>query len=234
MADFVLVQGAWQGAWVWRRVLPGLWRAGHRAFAVPLTGVGERAHLMSKDIRLTTHVQDVVAVIEAEELDDVILVGHSYSGVVVTGAADRLPGRIARLVYLDAVVPRSGDSWSSGHSEDTREQRRRSIRDTGTIPPADPSAFGLEGDDAEWVRRRQTPQPGGVYEDVLVFDEARWAALPRTFIDCTAPALPTIDAARRRVRAEPGWQVLEIATGHDPMVSAPEALLDHLLSLASD
>lgn len=232
MADFVLVQGAWLGAWCWKRVLPGLWRSGHRAFPVTLTGVGERSHAMSPDIRLATHVQDVCAVIEAEELRDAVLVGHSYGGVVVTGVADRLADRIGRLVYLDAVVPRSGESWSSGHTEDTRRQRREAIARTGGLPPADPAAFGLQGEDAAWLQRRQTPQPGGVYEDPLHFDEARLASLPRTFIDCTDPALPTIAAARERVRREPGWQVLEIATGHVPMVSAPDELLRQLLSLA--
>lgn len=232
MADFVLVQGAWLGAWCWQRVLPGLWRAGHRAFAVPLSGVGERAAQFGPGIRLATHVQDVCAVIEAEELQRVVLLGHSYAGVVVTGVADRLPDRISRLVYLDAVVPRSGESWSSGHAPETQAQRRQAIADTGGIAPADPALFGLQGDDAAWLQRRQTPQPGGVYDDLLHFDEARWAALPRTFIDCTQPALKTIDAARRRVREQPGWQRLEIPTGHLPMVSAPEALLRHLLALA--
>jgi pimeloyl-ACP methyl ester carboxylesterase len=232
MADFVLVQGAWLGAWCWQRVLPGLWRAGHRAFPVTLSGVGERAAQFGPDIRLATHVQDVCAVIEAEELQRVVLLGHSYAGVVVTGVADRLHDRIARLVYLDAVVPRSGESWSSGHAPDTQAQRRKAIADSGGLPPADPALFGLQGDDAAWLQRRQTPQPGGVYDDPLHFDEARWAALPRTFIDCTQPALKTIDAARRRVGEQPGWQRLDIPTGHVPMVSAPEALLRHLLALA--
>lgn len=232
MADFVLVHGAWLGAWCWRRVLPGLWRAGHRAWAVSLSGVGERAYEFSRDIRLGRHVEDVCAVIEAEELQRVVLLGHSYAGMVVTGVADRLPERIAQLVYLDAVVPKSGESWSSGHAPETQSQRRQAIVDTGGIPPADPALYGLQGEDAAWLQRRQTPQPGGVYDDPLRFDEARIAALPRCFIDCTQPALKTIDTSRGRVREQSGWQRLEIATGHTPMVSAPDALLQHLLSLA--
>ncbi|HEV8315715.1 MAG TPA: alpha/beta hydrolase family protein [Burkholderiaceae bacterium] len=233
MADFVLVHGAWHGAWCWKRVLPGLWAAGHRAFAVTLTGTGERAHQLSPSITLRTHADDVAAVIEAEELQQAVLVGHSYAGMVITAVADRYPERLARLVYLDAVVPRPGESWSSTHVPATQAQRRQAIAATGTIPPADPAVFGLAGDDAAWLERRQTPHPGGVYDEPLQFDPARVAALPRTFIDCTAPALPTIAAMRERVRHEPGWQVLEIATGHDAMVSAPQALLDALLSLAS-
>ena len=231
--DYVLVHGAWHGAWCWKRVLPGLWQAGHRAFAVTLTGVGERAHQLRPGIRLADHADDVASVIEAEELQRCILVGHSYAGMVITAVADRLAQRIGRLVYLDAVVPRDGESWSSGHPDAVKAQRRQAIAEQGAIVPADPAQFGLTGEDAAWVQRRQTPQPGGVYDDVLHFDSARIGAIPRTFIDCTAPALPTIAESRRRVRAEPGWQVLEIATGHDAMISAPQPLLRHLLALAA-
>lgn len=230
--DYVLVHGAWHGAWCWRRVLPGLWAAGHRAFAVSLTGVGERAHLLRPDIRLQTHADDVCAVIEAEELQGAVLVGHSYGGMVITAVADRLADRLSHLVYLDAVVPEPGESWSSGHAPETRAARRAAISATGTLPPADPAAFGLQGEDAAWVARRQTPQPGGVYDDPLHFDAQRFKRLPRTFIDCTSPALATIDVMRRRVRAAPGWKVVEIATGHDPMVSAPDELLAALLAVA--
>lgn len=229
--DYVLVHGAWHGAWCWRRVLPGLWAAGHRAFAVSLTGVGERAHLLRPDINLQTHADDVCAVVEAEELQAAVLVGHSYGGMVITAVADRLAERLSHLVYLDAVVPEPGESWSSGHTPETQAARRAAIAATGTLPPADPAAFGLQGEDAAWVARRQTPQPGGVYDDLLHFDAQRINRLPRTFIDCTSPALATIDVMRRRVRAAPGWNVVEIATGHDPMVSAPDELLAALLAV---
>ena len=233
MADFVLVHGAWHGAWCWKKILPALWSAGHRVYPVTLSGTGERAHQLSTDITLRTHADDVAAVIEAEELQRAIVVGHSYGGMVITAVADRLPDRIAHLVYLDAVVPLPGESWSSTHSEQTRTQRRHAIASTGSIPPADPAAFGLSGADAQWVARRQRPHPGGVYDDPLDFDAARMAALPRTFIDCNAPALPTIDVMRGRVREQAGWDVQEIATGHDAMISAPEELLRILLAVAS-
>ncbi len=232
MTDFVLVHGAWQGAWCWKRVLPPLWAAGHRAFAVTLSGVGERAHVLSPEITLSTHVADVVGVLEAEELQGAVLVGHSYGGMVITGAADRAAHRLRRLVYVDAVVPSPGSAWSNGHVPETQAARRAAIAAHGVLPPPDPAIFGLVGADLEWVARRQTPQPGGVYDAVLDFDEARLAALPRSFVDCISPALPTIAASRRRVRAEPGWDVREIATGHDPMISAPGELVDILLSLA--
>lgn len=234
---FVLVHGAWHGAWCWRRVLPLLRRAGVEAHAVTLTGVGERAHLLSPSVDLHTHIQDVVGLIEAEELQRIVLVGHSYAGVVVTGVADRLqrerPGTLAHLVYLDAAVPYPGDSWSSHQSAETRQARIDASKPSGglSFPPPDARLFGLEGADRDWVNRRQTPQPFRLYQQPLDFDAARVAAAPRTFIDCTSPALATIAPARERVRREPGWQVLELATGHDPMVSEPQALADMLLGI---
>lgn len=233
MADFVLVHGAWHGSWCWKRILPGLWSAGHRAFAVTLTGTGERAHQLSSKITLQTHIDDVAAVIEAEELRQAIVVGHSYGGMIITGLADRMPDRIARLVYLDGVVPLPGECWSSTHSARTQEQRRQAIVAMGCIPPPDPASFGLSGDDAQWVARRQTPQPGGVYDNPLHFDELRVSALPRTFVDCHAPALATIAVMRERVRQQAGWQVLEMATGHDAMISAHKDVLRVLLSMGS-
>jgi pimeloyl-ACP methyl ester carboxylesterase len=117
MADFVLVHGAWHGGWCWKKLLPGLQAAGHRAFALTLTGLGERAHLMSPMINLQTHVQDVYGLIEHEELQGAILVGHSYAGMVITGVAQQVSTeQLSHLVYLDAVVPEPGEAWSSGHA----------------------------------------------------------------------------------------------------------------------
>jgi thioesterase domain-containing protein len=235
MSALVLIHGAWHGAWCWRRVLPGLRAAGHGAHAVTLTGVGERAHLLRPDLRLRDHIADVLGLIDAEELgDDLVLVGHSYGGLVMTGVADALLARGLKprhLVYVDAVTPHPGESWSSQHAPETVRARLEAAaqRPDGAMPPPDAAVFGLDGADRDWVNRRQTPQPAGVYQDRLDFDAARIATLPRTFIDCTAPALPTIAVMRERVRREPGWQVVELATGHDPMISAPEALVKLLL-----
>ena len=238
MSALVLIHGAWHGAWCWRRVLPGLRAAGHGAHAVTLTGVGERAHLLRPDLRLRDHIADVLGLIDAEELgDDLVLVGHSYGGLVMTGVADALLARgltPRHLVYVDAVTPHPGESWSSQHAPETVRARLEAAaqRPDGAMPPPDAAVFGLDGADRDWVNRRQTPQPAGVYQDRLDFDAARIATLPRTFIDCTAPALPTIAVMRDRVRREPGWQVIELATGHDPMISAPEALVALLLDCA--
>ena len=242
MANFVLVHGAWHGAWCWRHVTESLIRAGHRAHAVTLTGVGERAHLLSPLITLETHITDVIQAIEAEEMTEVVLAVHSYAGMLGTAVADRMPGRLAHLVYVDAVVPRPGESWSSTHASATRESRlAAAVASTSySFPPPDPSVFGLEGADHEWVKRRQTPHPGHTYEAPLDFDPARVAQVPRTFINCTRPPLPTIDVIRTRVTDPKFWdgawlagsRVVDLATGHDPMISAPQALTQCLCELA--
>jgi hypothetical protein len=144
-------------------------------------------------------------------------------------------------VYLDAMVPRSGESWSSTHSAEVIAARIKSAKDyekisgVAAITPPDASVFGLTGADAAWVNRRQTPQPLGVYLDNAdgksqVFDEARFAQQTRTFISCNNPALATIDISRQRVKADTSWRWLEMATGHDPMVSHPKELTQLLLT----
>ena len=242
MANYLLVHGAWHGAWCWRRVLPLLTQAGHRAHAITLTGVGERAHLLSPAIDLETHITDVLAAMDAEEMDRLILVVHSYAGMLGTAVADRRPERLAHLVYLDAVLPEPGESWSSTHAPATRQARIAAAQADArrSFAPPDPSVFGLHGDDHAWVERRQTPHPGLPYTQALAFDPARVCAVPRTFIECTQPPLATIEVSRQRARDPafwggawlPGTQLHALATGHDPMVSDPQGLARLLLDLS--
>lgn len=242
MANFVLVHGAWHGAWCWRRVIDALHKDGHRVHAVTLTGVGERAHLLSHDIHLHTHIQDVLSAIEHEELNDVVLAVHSYAGMIGTGVADRMPERLRHLVYVDAVVPKPGEAWSATHARATRESRLAAAHasESYSFPPPDAALFGLQGDDEQWVMRRQTPHPAHPYTDPLDFSAERVASVPRTFIHCTQPTLATIDAIRPRVSDEKFWEghwlpnsrVVEMKTGHDPMISAPLELAQILLDCA--
>ncbi|MCG2595868.1 alpha/beta hydrolase [Ramlibacter sp. XY19] len=237
MANFVLVHGAWHGAWCWQRVVSRLAAQGHRVHAVTLTGVGERVHLMSPLVTLETHIADVANTLVFEELQDVVLAVHSYAGMIGTAIADRMPERLRHLVYVDAVVPKPGESWSGTHASATREARLAAAQASPdySFPPPDPSVFGLAAQDHAWVQRRQTAHPGHTYQAPLEFDPNRVAGVPRTFIDCTTPPLGTIDVIRRRVRDPKYWdgawaggagmRVVELATGHDPMVSAPDALV---------
>jgi pimeloyl-ACP methyl ester carboxylesterase len=241
MANFLLVHGAWHGAWCWQRVLPRLMGAGHRAHAVTLTGVGERAHLLHPGIDRETHITDLTAAMDAEEMDEVVLVVHSYAGMLGTAVADRRAERLCHLVYLDAVLPKPGESWSSTHASATRQARidAAQAHPLHAFPAPDPAVFGLSDADHAWVQRRQTPHPGGPYSHALDFDPQRVASVPRSFINCTTPALGTIDVSRQRMRDPkfwdgawlPGSQVIDMPTGHDPMVSDPEGLVQHLLSL---
>ncbi len=236
LPTFVLVHGAWGGAWIWRRVLGPLRDAGFEVHAVTLTGDGERAHLRRRDIGLQTHVADVLGLIDAEELADIVLVGHSYGGQVITGAADRLlsrrAGAIRRLVYVDAMVPLPGEGWGDKHDAAVVAARTATAQANDfALPPPDPADFGLEGADRDWLFRRQVPHPFGPYREPLPFDGERWARVPRAFIDCTQPAYPTIAAMRERVRQMPGFEIFEIPTGHCPMVSEPQALADLLRRL---
>lgn len=242
MANFILVHGAWHGGWAWRRVTALLTAAGHRVHAVTLTGLGERSHLLSSAITLETHIADLTGAIEAEEMSDVVLAVHSYAGMLGTAVADRMPGKLKHLVYVDAVVPRPGESWGSTHSSTTREARLAAARANPdfSFPVPDPRDYGLAPADAAWLGRRLTPHPGHTYTAPLDFDIERVARVPRTFVSCTSPALPTIDPIRLRVadpafwqgRWRAGGQVVELSTGHDPMVSAPEALADLLVRCA--
>jgi pimeloyl-ACP methyl ester carboxylesterase len=243
MANFVLVHGAWHGGWCWQRVTSALQQQGHRVHAVTLTGLGERAHLLAPVITLDTHIDDVISTIEVEELHDVILAVHSYAGLIGTAVADRLGKHLKHLVYIDAVLPRPGESWSSTHPAAMQQQRLSAAHATPSFSflPLDPEVFGLHDEDHAWVKRRQTPHPGHTYQAPLEFDVNRVAAIPRTFVSCTQPALATIDPSRLRARDPKFWEgawlpnsrFVELKTGHDPMISDPAALAKILLDCAA-
>ncbi|MDW5445162.1 alpha/beta hydrolase [Polaromonas sp. SM01] len=241
--NFVLVHGAWHGGWCWRRVTQALQLDHHKVFPVTLTGLGERAHLLSPAITLDTHIDDVISTIEVEELTEVILVVHSYAGMIGTAVADRLGKHLKHLVYVDAVVPKPGESWSSTQSAATQQQRLSAAQASTrfSFPPPDPVVFGLHEADHAWVKRRQTPHPGNTYQAPLDFDVQRVAAIPRTFVSCTQPALATIDPSRLRVKDPKFWNgawlpksnFVELPTGHDPMISEAHALTQILLNCAN-
>lgn len=243
MANFVLVHGAWQGGWSWHRVVAALQQQGHRVHAVTLTGLGERAHLLAPSITLDSHIDDVISAIEVEELSDVVLAVHSYAGMIGTAVADRLAKRLKHLVYVDAVLPQPGESWSSTQSAAVQQQRLAAAKASTrfSFPPPDPEIFGLQDADREWVKRRQTPHPGNTYQAPLNFDVQRVAAVPRTYISCSDPALATIEPSRLRAQDPTFWNgawlpkstFVEIKTGHIPMISDAQALTRILLNCAA-
>jgi pimeloyl-ACP methyl ester carboxylesterase len=232
----VLVHGAWHGGWCWRRVAERLAAAGQRVFCPTLTGLGERAHLLGRDVKPSTHIEDVVALLEAEELTDVVLVGHSYGGIVITGVAARARSRLRRLVYLDSAIVEDGASWADiGLPQVVAERRRQAQQSSGgvSLPVPDARVFGLtDPADIAWVQRRLTPHPFGGYDEKMRWSGPVGNGLPKVYVDCTDPAYAGLAQVKDRYRGKPGWPFVELKTGHDAMVSAPAETAELLLRYA--
>lgn len=231
---FVLLHGAFHGGWCWSRVA-GLLRArGHRVSTPTQTGLGERRHLLSPAITLDTFVDDLVEYIEAEELEAAVLVGHSFGGLAISGAADRIPDRIRQLVFLDSRILQPGLSVEADSPGPMSEERRaRMDPATGGVAPPD-TTFGVpDGPDADWVRRRMTPHPHGTFTSPLRLDHPVGNGLPCAYVECTSPRLPSLAASAAWARAQPGWAWRELDACHDCMVTAPEATAAVLEELAA-
>lgn len=228
MATFVLVHGAWHGGWCWRRVADRLRSQGHRVFTPTLTGLGERVHLARPDTDLSTHIADVTDVIEAEELTDIVLCGHSYGGMVVTGVADRLAPAIGSLVFLDAFMPEAGQSMFDiqGAERERLVRARAAEAGDGWRIPAFSAEWFCVGDpaDAAWVDRRMTPQPLGCYAERLTLSGA-WRSIPRlTYIYAAGYTNSLFGPFAERCKADPAWRYREVPCGHDVMIDLPDEL----------
>ncbi|HZH45803.1 MAG TPA: alpha/beta fold hydrolase [Roseococcus sp.] len=231
---YVLVHGAWGGGWIWRHTADGLRAKGHRVFTPTQTGLGERRHLMARTITIDTFVQDIASVLEAEELQDVILVGHSFGGFAVTGVADRMPERIRHLVYLDALLPENGETAFSVLPPGIEEARRRTVNEQGggvalPVPPL--SAFPLPDDVRAWFGRRLAPHPFGTYDTPLRLRAPVGAGRPVTYVSYTNPKLASIEPSRVRAKSKegPNWRFMEMDVPHDAQAAVPDriiALLD--------
>lgn len=226
---YVLVHGSWMGGWQWAPVAERLRAMGHRVFTPTQTGMGERRHLLSRDIGIGTFVADVANVIEAEELRNVILVGQSSGGLPITGVADRMPERIRHLVYLDAAIAQGGQSFFDLFPQEVVSDRRRAAREGGggiAVPRPPIGALGAigipAGPAAEWVHRRFTPHPIGAFETPLELRNPVGNGRPCTYVSCTAPQYAAIEASRRWVRSQDGWGWVELAAGHCANVTVPE------------
>ena len=214
---------------------PLLRATGHMIYAPTLTGVSDRSHLLDCEVNLTTHITDIVELLFYEDLSDVILVGNSYAGMVITGVAAKAPERLQRLVYLDAYVPEDGQSeldlWPAPMRESILADEAAS---KGLRHPPPPALFGVN-DPAlvEWIEARWTPHPLSTYTEPVPSGNARSAAIPRVFIHCTdGPNMstPLFAPFAAKARAN-GWEVHEMAAGHLPMVTVPRAVSDILLEL---
>jgi pimeloyl-ACP methyl ester carboxylesterase len=230
MTTFVLLHGAWHGGWAWQRVVPALRAAGHDVLTPTLTGVSDRAHLLHPGVGLSTHVQDVVALLEAYDARNVTLVGHSYAGQVVTGVADRVPERLARRVYLDAFVGADGEAAIDLLPETVAHHYRESVAGPGfgwLIPVRPLERLGVtDPADLDWLTPRLTPHPWLTYTEPLRLT-GKGDDVPATFVECV-DWMRVFTAQAQRAAAR-GWTVHELATGHEAMVTAPDALARLLL-----
>ena len=233
VSTFVLVHGSNHGGWCWQRVTPLLEAAGHIAHTPTLIGLAERADELTPEIGLAAHVADVVELIEGEGLEEVTLVGHSYAGAVITGAAEIVADRIAGLVYLDAFLPRDGESLMDIEPPGSRASFLEIAREQGDgwrLPPQKSflDRWGLtDPADRRWVWENLTDMPLLASTEPLSAPTDAARRLPRTFIDLTAPKNPGTVPATERAREE-GIELLEIATGHDAMVTEPARLAELL------
>jgi pimeloyl-ACP methyl ester carboxylesterase len=249
MTTYVLVGGAWLGGWCWQKVARRLRDEGHDAYPATLTGLGERAHLASPEVDLETHITDVVNLIEFEDLRDVVLLGHSYGGLVVTGAADRIPERISELTYLDTAPLPSGGALIEKFPSEARQRTERQVEELGEgwkfpIPPPEELAnmASLEGVDEDrlgLLYSRATPQPFGTYTQPLRLENPAREGLPKLGILCSF----SVDQVQEMIASGnplfrgldgPEWRLVELPTGHWPMFSRPEDLAELLLGLPSE
>ncbi len=230
---FVLVHGAWHGGWCWRRVSDLLERRGHKVFTPTLTGVGERSHLMSKDIILDTHIADIVNVLKWEGLKDICLVAHSYGGWPVSGAIEQTLERISSVVYLDAFMPEDGQRGFDFASEFSRKALLAAVEKGEPGRPAPKAeAFHVNEKDRSWVDSKLTPQPNGVALQPIKLTGAREKVAKKTYIRAPVYPQPAFDKALAAKKADPSWRTYEVDGGHDVMVDRPERLVEILLEVA--
>lgn len=243
MATFVLVHGAWHGGWCYRDTARALRAAGHDVFTPTHTGVGERFHQSSEAITLETHVRDVAGVIEAEELNEVILCGHSYGGMVITALADRMPEKIRALCYLDAFVPEHGQSLNAllpialppevfpifldGFRNAAREGN------CGLSNPVPAEVFNIAEKNRAWINRRCTPQSLASFETPVLLTGGINKVKRRLFILADNWEPSPFRHFAQKVEGKPGWDIQKMACGHDVMVDMPAELAQALIKLAA-
>jgi pimeloyl-ACP methyl ester carboxylesterase len=233
-ASFLVCHGAWSAGWAWKKMHPLINAAGHRLVTPTYTGVGERVHLANPSIDLETHIQDILNVIKYEDLRDIVLVGHSYGGMVATGVADRARDLISQLIYLDAFVPDQGQSLIDlNEPARARMQELTKAGDGWRVPP-NPTPPDTSAADLAWLTERRVDMPIKCFETKLKLRGGE-LRLPRSYIYATriTPA-DTFAPFARRAKSEPGWRYYEIDASHSPNVTAPEALTELLQKIVAD
>ena len=226
-ATFVLVHGAWHGGWCWRRVEALLRARGHRVFAPTLTGVADRSHLAGPEVDLSTHVEDIVNLIKWEGLEDVVLCGHSYGGMVISGVAEKIPaGAIGSIVFLDAFLPARGrsllDYTTAPGSEGGPMVEEGEA--TGLVSPIPAEVFGVNEKDRAWVDAQCTKHPYRALTEGLTLTGARDRVAKKAYVLATGYSGLAFPAFAATVKDDPDWRYFEVDCGHDVMLDAPQRL----------
>lgn len=232
---YVLVHGAFFGGWCWKRVAARLRALGHFVYTPTLTGLGERSHLLAATPTLEMFIEDVAQVLRYEDLKDVILVGHSFSGSVVSALADRMSEMLRHLVYLDAQLLVSGETSASGAPSASIERYRHRAIETShgaLIPPFDPESFGITDPEvAAWIKTKLTPHPFQTYFDQLALKNPLGNGVPVTYIACINPRYANVASSHELARQIVGWTYVELSTGHNAMLSMPDELVTLLAAI---
>ena len=231
--DFMLVHGAWHGGWCYARAAELLRARGRRAFTPTLTGLGERAHLATFAVNCTTHIRDVMGVITCEDLNDVVLCGHSYGGLVVGGVADAMPERIASLVYLDAIIPQIGKSVLDFSTPAQLSAMLAAVGDNGglLLPPTSAASMDVNPEDQAMADALMTPQPFATSCERLHLTGAYMKIPKKTYV-FAARAGSNLQKWYDQAKTDPDWTTGEVAAGHDVMLDAPVELAEILINAA--
>ena len=229
---YVLIHGAWHGGWCWQRVADRLRTRGHAVFTPTLTGLGERAHLLHPDIDLSLHVADVLGAIRCERLSDIVLVGHSYGGCVISGVAEAVANKIRSIVFLDAFIPNNGESLFDV-VQPTVKEVIQGVLDRGEtiVPVRDAAAFKVNEKDRAWVDSLATPQPIRTMTEKIKLMGARDRIAKKIYIRASGYPNVSFDKAYARVKADRGWRTYEVPCGHDVMIDEPDRLTDILVEV---
>ncbi len=233
--NFVLLHGAFHGAWCWREVAHALRLSGHRVTTPTQTGLGERRHLLSPLITIETFIADLVEHLRYGEISDAVLVGHSFGGIAISAAADRVPARIRQLIYLDSRIVQNGQSaFDTSLPELVAERRALAAQHDGLfLPPPPAESFGVPpGKMADRVNHLLTPHPFATFHTPVRLANPVGNGLPCTYIACTRPAYASLAACRAWAREQTRWNYRELATGHDAMITAPMETAKLLMELA--